>query len=93
MKGEMVSKTVNRPVGQHVRHGRRVGRKIRRMEITPAENGFSSEIRREPAPSEKGYMDFDSPEVNVHPSVDHLVEHVRRAFGGAKKAAKEGGAG
>lgn len=51
---------------------------IRRMEIEPADNGFTLTTTHEPENKEKMY-DYDSNrEKTVHPSVEHLIQHVSK---------------
>jgi len=57
-------------------------KKIRRIEITPAENGFTTETSHEPTETyEKGsgmIGRYHEPEKTVHQSVGSVIAHVRQ---------------
>lgn len=55
--------------------------KIKRMTITPAENGFTTETHREPPAGATGMDQFPEPETNVHESAEAMHQHVGDTFG------------
>lgn len=61
--------------------------KIRRMEIEPADNGFTVTTHHEPNSSDlkKGTYPFGEPEKTVHPDANSVAEHVRKKLGGTSK--------
>jgi hypothetical protein len=65
--------------------------KIRRMTITPAENGFTTETHREPPAGATGMDQFPEPETNVHESAEAMHAHVGDTFGVQPPAAAPAG--
>ena len=51
---------------------------IRRMEIEPADNGFTLTTTHEPENKKEMYDYRTNQEKTVHPSVEHLVAHVAK---------------
>jgi hypothetical protein len=63
---------------------------VRSMSIQKAENGFTSNIDYEPSADAKDGERYGAhlSETNVHPSAEHLMEHVGKTFGAKAKKGK-----
>ncbi len=76
----------------HVSAGGRKGA-IRHMTITPAANGFTTETHREPTKGADGMTDWKNEmETNVHPTPEHMAQHVAQTFGAKMQAPDDEGA-
>lgn len=75
------------PLSRMAPGGAKKGRKVVRISISRATNGFTSSIEYEP-PKAKGKDTgprWEEPEVNVHESLDSVLALVKKRFGGGTK--------
>lgn len=58
-------------------------KKVAKMVLKKVANGFTSETHMEPDADDKaGYLGGHEPSTSVHPSVSHMLKHVKNTMGG-----------